>query len=273
MNKYVYVHYLKDIPIYVGSGNSSRPFSKQYRSEQHVKLFNNVDFKVQIIVENLTEYEAKTLEQNLIDAYLVAGVILLNKAKTTCQVLNLNTEVLEKYVKYDETSPTKLRWIVNTFSGRGASRPMKKIGETAGSLSTVGGYCTVNIDKVKYQIHRVVWVLHNDQIPDTMVIDHINRDRLNNSIHNLRCVTQSVNSKNKIHRMSNTGVQNVSHQLKGLNRGVYIVSWSVSEMKSKTKGFAYGPKCRTKDEAFALAINLRDDLVTECFIVLTIRGI
>ncbi|MDA7436471.1 HNH endonuclease [Synechococcus sp. AH-601-B19] len=46
-------------------------------------------------------------------------------------------------------------------------------------------------------IHRIIWTIINGDIEEGMVIDHIDRDKCNNKIENLRCVTQSENNRNR----------------------------------------------------------------------------
>jgi hypothetical protein len=46
--------------------------------------------------------------------------------------------------------------------------------------------------------HRLVWMYHNGDIPNRMVIDHINRNKSDNRIQNLRVVTPSMNGKNRV---------------------------------------------------------------------------
>lgn len=55
--------------------------------------------------------------------------------------------------------------------------------------------------------HRVIWMLHHGKWPDH-TIDHIDRDRRNDSIENLRDVTMSVNLQNRGNPRS-TGIPGV----------------------------------------------------------------
>lgn len=46
-------------------------------------------------------------------------------------------------------------------------------------------------------VHRIVYLARHRDIPEDCVIDHIDRDRSNNRISNLRAVTQMENMKNR----------------------------------------------------------------------------
>ena len=61
------------------------------------------------------------------------------------------------------------------------------------------GYLRVGIKGRKYLVHRIIYKLHNPELDlsSDLVIDHIDRDRLNNRIENLRAVTKAVNNKNR----------------------------------------------------------------------------
>lgn len=52
--------------------------------------------------------------------------------------------------------------------------------------------------------HRVIWELTYGEIPSGMQIDHINRDRSDNRIENLRLVTMTENMHNKGDYATNT---------------------------------------------------------------------
>ena len=47
-----------------------------------------------------------------------------------------------------------------------------------------------------FAVHRIAWFLHHKTWPEEQ-IDHINRDKTDNRIQNLRLVTHSLNSHNR----------------------------------------------------------------------------
>lgn len=53
------------------------------------------------------------------------------------------------------------------------------------------GYRNSSVDGVLYRTHRLIWKMHNPD--DPYILDHIDRDRLNNKIENLRRVDDSQN--------------------------------------------------------------------------------
>lgn len=94
---------------------------------------------------------------------------------------------LPECLVYDETSPTCFRWAVN--KGRGRK------GCVAGTKHNQG-YFSLSIDKERYLAHRLVWMIHHGEIPKGFEIDHIDRDRSNTKISNLRMVTRHHNNGN-----------------------------------------------------------------------------
>lgn len=71
------------------------------------------------------------------------------------------------------------------------------------------GYFVGRIFKLPFKAHRVIWALYHGEWPQNE-IDHINRNKADNRISNLRDVTSSQNNQNKSLKSSNkTGVSGV----------------------------------------------------------------
>ena len=71
-----------------------------------------------------------------------------------------------------------------------------KIGDEAGSMLS-NGYLHIRINARSYRNHRIVWEMHNGEIPCGFEVDHINGVRNDNRIENLRLVSRSSNMKNR----------------------------------------------------------------------------
>jgi hypothetical protein len=85
------------------------------------------------------------------------------------------------------------------------------------------GYVVFQHNKIKYYVHRVIWALHNGTIPDEKQIDHINRNKSDNTIENLRVVNVRENGLNREFKKSNTGIKGVSK-----DRDYYKVSFTIN---------------------------------------------
>lgn len=89
----------------------------------------------------------------------------------------------------------------------------KRPGDEAGCEFKNGAtsYRIVNIAKQLYLTHRIVWVMAHGSLGDDELIDHRDRDGLNNKIGNLRLADRRLNAVNSKTRVDNTsGVRGVS---------------------------------------------------------------
>lgn len=85
----------------------------------------------------------------------------------------------------------------------------KNIGDVPGSLSPQG-YWYIGVDSKVYPAHRLAWLYVHGEMP-MGDIDHINRNRLDNRIVNLRVTSRSTNVHNSPHR-------NPASKIKGVYR-------------------------------------------------------
>jgi hypothetical protein len=91
-----------------------------------------------------------------------------------------------------------------------ATSQRTKIGSIAGGKDSYG-YFHVQIDSKCYKAHRLAWLYVYGVWP-VGVIDHINRNREDNRIANLRDVTASQNMRNcKIRKTNTSGYKGVSY--------------------------------------------------------------
>lgn len=69
-------------------------------------------------------------------------------------------------------------------------------GARAGSITRLG-YMQIKFNRCQYFFHRVAWALHNGIWPSCQ-IDHIDCNKLNNAISNLRLASVQQNSCNRM---------------------------------------------------------------------------
>lgn len=73
-------------------------------------------------------------------------------------------------------------------------RRRKVVMGSAAGWHNDSGYLMVGVDAIKFRVHRLIFLWHHGHMPDE--IDHIDRDRTNNHIENLRAVSHSQNNAN-----------------------------------------------------------------------------
>lgn len=121
---------------------------------------------------------------------------------------------------------------------------------SAGTLAGyrgAGGYIIVKINGKNAYAHRIVYEMHNGDIPNGLEIDHINGIRHDNRIENLRAVSKSVNQLNKAKQGNNTsGVTGVCwHTRTGKWQAIFMSKYlglfeTIEEAKSAYKAASHG---------------------------------
>jgi hypothetical protein len=88
----------------------------------------------------------------------------------------------------------------------------KKVNSVAGSLHRLG-YIVVKINQENFKAHRLAWALYCNQDPGGMQIDHIDKNKSNNKIINLRLANHASNVANAGPRKNNKlGVKGVQYE-------------------------------------------------------------
>jgi hypothetical protein len=109
-------------------------------------------------------------------------------------------------------------------------------------------YARIKFDKREFKLHRIIFLYHKGYLPD--IIDHINGDRYDNRIENLREVNTYQNRQNsRIYSTSKSGVKNV-YWCKKMNKWKVIMN-----INGETHIFGYYVDL---EEAKQVATSMRD---------------
>lgn len=128
--------------------------------------------------------------------------------------MDLRREALARcqdVLSYDPDSG-EFRW-KKTLSVRAVA------GKVAGCLCKHSGYRSISVDRKIYMAHRLAWAFVYGEWP-TLQIDHINRERSDNRIQNLRQATQRQNSANSGRRRNNRS------GFKGVSWAAHVGKWA-----------------------------------------------
>jgi HNH endonuclease len=124
-----------------------------------------------------------------------------------------------------------------------------KPGTPAGKLNKTG-YIQIKFRGCVYYAHRLIWMYHTGEDPGKLFVDHINLDRSDNRIENLRLVTVQQNAHNtRVRSHSKSGFKGVYFE-----RGRYRVRIRVD---GRTKNFGSYP---TPEEAYSVYLQTVSDL-------------
>lgn len=152
----------------------------------------------------------------------------------TCNKSSITQEKLKEILDYDSATGV-FTW--------------KKNGKIAGSRNKKKYVLIMHAD-ISYRAHRLAWLyVYGDPIPD--ILDHIDGNRENNAIDNLRACTHSENNANrKLSDKSISGLKGVSYD------GKKWAAFIKKDGKSKhlgsysTKEEAYSAYCKEAKELF-----------------------
>ena len=191
-NFYVYLHKRKTdgAVFYVGKGTKRRAWCGGSRKTSAWKANAVSGFDVEIYKSNLTELDAETLELQLINDPPNSWE-LVNVLKKSTGIKYIDFSKISEIVYYSPESPSGLVWKVDI------SRKMKK-GKTAGSRKYNYGEphkWSVCIDGGLLCNHRIVFLLHNPDFDQSLLINHIDCNPHNNKIENLEAVTKKENNE------------------------------------------------------------------------------
>jgi hypothetical protein len=113
-----------------------------------------------------------------------------------------------------------------------------KAGDYAGSVQSSTGYLQIGIDYWVYFAHRLAWLYIHGEWPADQ-IDHINRDKLDNRIANLRQANRSQQGRNRPSRKlypSGDDLKGVQRwynrfraQIKVEGRNIYLGTFDTAE--------------------------------------------
>ena len=110
----------------------------------------------------------------------------------------------------------RLMWEVPT------SRRVRR-GDPVGCLNKQG-YRIAGVDGESYMVCWLVWIYHYGTMSAGCGIDHINRERSDDRIENLRCVPRSVNLLNSTPMLNSTGFAGVQKTSTGRYRAFVHVA-------------------------------------------------
>ena len=126
------------------------------------------------------------------------------------------------------------------------------------------GYYKVNLyqdgKQYKKSVHRLIAQTFTPNPNNLKQVDHINRDRLDNRLENLRWVTNKDNGRNRSMSKDNTsGYQGVRFHK---SNNSWAATWCDKEGKQKTKTFSIN---KYGTDAKKLAIEYRQKIVDELY--------
>ena len=134
----------------------------------------------------------------------------------------ITQSILKEHVHYDPDTGifTRVKRSANAI----------QVGDVAGGLSKSNGYLVFHVLNKLWLAHRLAWLYSYGEWPEHQ-IDHINHNRTDNRLINLRAVTHQENAHNKSLLPKNTS-------------GFNGVSWAKDRNKWRTQIEVFGKVIR-----------------------------
>lgn len=202
----------------------------------------------------------------------IDNLCLVKKKDKNWQDKYISKGDLQKAFSYREG---KLYWKGDRYNGANLKSLCSRDGDELFSTKTLNNYlttCILSYSKHNILYHRLVYEYFNGKIPQGMEIDHINGDRSDNRIENLRLVTKDTNCRNNKLSCANTTGKTGVHIGYSSNKNVkyYVASWVDANGNKNQKMFS----CNKLGEstAFSLACQKRDAMIEEVNTELKERG-
>lgn len=157
----------------------------------------------------------------------------------------------EEYEMLFEISPESPSWLKRKSNGKNLKRKE-------------GGYYCVSVNGKLYRIHRIIMTMLGQPI-EGKLIDHIDRDKLNNNPNNLRVVTNVENARNcKMWSSNKTGITGVSFNETRDGVWSYVASWKEGDqlvqkwfsVDKYSKELAFELACCARNWAFKRLLEL-----------------
>ena len=171
----------------------------------------------------------------------------------------------------DPLSESGLAWKSDVYGGRNNKQIIRSAGTRAGGVDVSvrqGRYKVwrVTHNGKRYQVARVVYILHFGDIPSSSVIDHIDGDGLNNKVSNLSLKTPRENNQNvRLGTKNKTGVAGVflERDSKSKKDKAYTAVWSDLNCKQQRKRFYLKDFDFNYSETLKVATLFRENKIIE----------
>lgn len=256
---YVYAHRdLNGVVFYIGKGRLKRAYKKSGRNKDWQNIAVN-GYTVEFIKSNISEQEALEYEYKLLCDPDTDWKLVNKRTDNKRKSVTIDIDYVNKHYEYDETSPTCFRWKISTGS-RGV------VGNQAGTFCT-NRYAYIKVKGKLLPVHRVVYTLFYGEIPERMVVNHIDTNPSNNAISNLEICTVAENNRRSKLQNGKTATNNTSgaNGVKFKRTSQVNSFWSATwhDLNGKQRSKSFSIRDFGNDVAFNLAVEYRAKMILE----------